>query len=62
MSSIEEVRISERKVQELVNALRTAGANDPNNLAGQLRNATDEYARAVRELNLESSSSHKSTA
>lgn len=62
MSTIEEVRVTERKVQDLVNALRTAGADDHNNLAGQLRGATEEYARAVRELNLESSSSRKSAA
>ena len=62
MSTIEEVRLTERKVQELVSALKTSGANDPNNLAAQLRDATDEYARAVRELNLESFSSHKPAA
>ena len=50
MSTIEEVKVAERKVQELVNALRTAGADDPNNLSAQLKDATDEYARAVREL------------
>jgi len=57
MSTIEEVRAAERKIQELVNALSTAGAADPNNLAAQLRDATDVYARAVRELKPGSSSS-----
>lgn len=61
MSTIEEVRAADRKVQELVNALRKAGADDPNNLAGQLRDATDEYARAVRELNPGSSSFRSTT-
>jgi len=50
MSTIEEVRAAERKIQELVDALRTAGAGDPANMAAKLRDATDEYARAVREL------------
>ena len=39
-------------VQELVNALRTAGADDPSNLSAQLKNATDECARATWELDL----------
>jgi len=50
MSTIEEVRSAEKKVQELVDALRQAGAQDPNDLTTQLKNASDEYARAVREL------------
>jgi hypothetical protein len=50
MSTIEEVRTAEKKVQELVNDLRQAGAQDPSDLSTQLKNATDEYARAVREL------------
>jgi hypothetical protein len=57
MSTIEEVRAAERKVQEIAKALRTSGSDDPNNLAAQLRDATDEYARAVRELPLASPSS-----
>ena len=56
MSTIEEVRAAERKVEELVNALRTATADEPTNLAAQLKDATDEYARAVRELKSGSSS------
>jgi hypothetical protein len=50
MSTIEEVRAAEKKVQELLDALKKAGAKDPNNLSVELKNATDEYARAVREL------------
>lgn len=53
MSTIEEVRAAEKRVQEVLGALKNAGAQDPNNLAFALQNATDEYARAVRELNLE---------
>ena len=52
MSSIEEVRASEKKVQEVLDALEDAGAQDQNYLSNELRNATDEYARAVRELRL----------
>ena len=47
MSTIEEVRAAEKKLQELVNALRKAGANDPDNLNIQVMNASEEYARAV---------------
>lgn len=50
MSTIEEVRAAEKRVQELVNALRQAGAQDPDDLSTQLMNATDDYARVVREL------------
>ena len=52
MASIEEVRAAEEKVQKVLEALRKAGAGDPNNLSDELRKATDEYARAVRELDL----------
>ena len=51
MSTIEEVRTAEKRVQGLLDALKKAGAKDPNKLAFELKNATDEYARAVRELN-----------
>jgi hypothetical protein len=50
MSTTEEVRTAEKKLQELVNALRKAGASDPDNLHIQVMNASEEYARAVREL------------
>jgi len=50
MSTIEEVRAAEKKLQVLVNALRKAGANDPDNLNTLVMNASQEYARAVREL------------
>jgi len=51
MSTIEEVRAAEKRVREVLDALRKAGAQDPNDLGTELKNATDEYARAVRELN-----------
>ena len=50
MSTIEQVRAAEKKVREVLDALKESGAQDPNDLSSQLRNATDEYARAVREL------------
>ena len=50
MSTIEEVRAAETKVQKVLDALKKAGARDPNHLSTELKNATDEYARAVREL------------
>jgi ribosomal protein L7Ae-like RNA K-turn-binding protein len=46
MSTIEEVRAAEKKVQKVLEALRKAPAQDPNQLADGLRKATD----AVREL------------
>lgn len=51
MSTIEEVRAAEKRVQQILDALKKAGAQDPNHLSGELKKATDEYARAVRELN-----------
>jgi hypothetical protein len=51
MSTIEDVREAEKRVEEVLEALRRAGAQDPNHLSDELRNATDEYARAVRDLN-----------
>jgi len=51
MSTIEEVRAAEKKVQEVLDALKKAGAQDPNHLNTELKTATDDYARAVRELN-----------
>jgi hypothetical protein len=50
MSTIEEVRAAEKKLQEVLEALRQAGAQDPNLLGTELKKATDDYARAVREL------------
>ena len=50
MSTIQDVRVAEQKVQELLDALRKLGANDPENIRQKLMNASDEYAKAVREL------------
>jgi hypothetical protein len=51
MSTIEEVRKAEKRVQEVLEALKKASAQDPRHLSTELKNATDDYARAVRELN-----------
>jgi hypothetical protein len=50
MSTIEQVRAAEKKVQEVLEALKKASSQDPNHLSTALKNATDEYAKAVREL------------
>jgi len=50
MSTIDEVRDAEKKVQELVARLSKTGASDTNNLTEQLKKATDDYAKAVRGL------------
>jgi hypothetical protein len=50
MSTIQEVRAAEKKVQEVPDALKKASARDPNHLSAQLTKATEGYARAVRGL------------
>ena len=50
MSTIQEVRVAEKKMQEILAALKRLGADDPENLRQQLMNASDDYAKAVREL------------
>lgn len=50
MSTIAEVRAAEKKMQEVLDALKKADARDPDHLSAELQKATDEYARAVREL------------
>ena len=54
MSTIQEVRAAERKVEAVVEALRKAGAQDPDRLYTALQRATEEYAAAVRELEVPS--------
>ena len=51
MSTMDEVRAAEKRVQDLVRKLYDASASDPDRLHEQLRRATDDYAKAVRELN-----------
>lgn len=52
MSTINEVRAAEQKLRELVEALRRAGIGDHNDLCDRYRAASDEYAKAIRELPL----------
>jgi hypothetical protein len=54
MSTIEEVRAAEKKVQAVVEALRKTGAQDPDHLYQVLQRTTEEYAAAVRELEITS--------
>ena len=50
VSTIQDVRTAEKKVQEILDALKNAGASDPENLMQKLASASDEYAKAMREL------------
>lgn len=50
MSTIQDVRAAEEKLQAVLEALKKAGADDPQNLTQKLKSASDEYAKAVREL------------
>ena len=49
MSTIREVRAAEAKMKSVLDGLNTAKAEDPNYLGTELRSASDEYGRAVRE-------------
>lgn len=51
ISTIEEIGAAKKRVQMLVVALRQAPLTTPTRLADELKKTTDEYARAVRELN-----------
>jgi hypothetical protein len=50
MVNIEEVRAAEKKVKEVLEALNHADSRDPKCVNSELNRATDDYARAVREL------------
>ena len=50
MSTIQDVTAAEKKVQEILVALKNAGASDPENLRQKPISASDEYAKAMREL------------
>jgi hypothetical protein len=50
MSTLEEVRAAEKKLRELVERLKNTDAADADNLTAQLKQATDDYAKAVRAL------------
>lgn len=50
MSTIQEVRAAEAKMKSILDALKTAKAEEPNYLSTELDCASAEYTRAVREL------------
>ena len=50
MSTIQDVRTAEQKLQSILEELKRAGADDPQNLARELTIASEEYAKAVHEL------------
>ena len=50
MSTMQDVRTAEEKLQAVLQALKKAGADDPQNLAQKLITASKEYAEAVRGL------------
>jgi rRNA-processing protein FCF1 len=50
MSTIEEVRAAERKLQEVLDALNGPIPEISNCVGDELNKVSDEYARAIREL------------
>ena len=50
MSTLEEVRAAEKRMKELTERLRNVDAADADNLTAKLKQATDDYAKAVRSL------------
>jgi len=50
MSTIEEVRAAERKLQEVLDALKRGDPRDQSGDGDELCKASDHYARAVRDL------------
>lgn len=50
MSTIQEVRAAEAKMKSVMDALKTVKAEEPNYLDAQLECASDEYTKAVRDL------------
>ena len=50
MCTINEVRAAEEKMQTIMDGLKTSNTEDPNYLGTELKSASDEYARVVREL------------
>lgn len=50
MSTMREVRAAEERMQSVLDALKKATEEEPNCLDKELRCASDEYTRAIREL------------
>ena len=51
MSTIQNVRLAEKRVRELLDTMKRDPIN-ANRCVDELRNATDDYAKAIRELKL----------
>jgi hypothetical protein len=50
MSTIEEVRVAEKKVQDILRELKKTGLTSRDDLHQKLTQATDAYVKAVSEL------------
>ena len=50
MSTMKQVRAAEEKMKSLLDDLKTAKAEDSNYRGAELRTASDEYTKAIREL------------
>lgn len=50
MSTTEDLRATEKKLQEILDAFKDAAAHDLNRLSTELRNVSDDYTNMVREL------------
>lgn len=51
MSTLDDVRTFEKKMQALLDALKNAEGQEAIRLSDELRNVTDQHAKAIRELN-----------
>jgi hypothetical protein len=50
MSTIDNVRAAEKKMHEILDALKNAQPQDLDRLQAELRFVSDEHAKAIREL------------
>ena len=50
MSTMREVRAAEEKMKSVLDALKAVTAGEPNYLDTEFKCASDEYTRAVRDL------------
>jgi len=50
MSTIDDVRAAEKKMQEILDAFKNAQPQDLDRLQAELRSASDAHAKAIREL------------
>lgn len=50
MCTMNEVRSAEEKMKTILDNMKASKTEDPNYLGAELRSASDEYTRAIREL------------